>query len=273
VRPASIAGIPGGWRCRRFSITVIDSVSAAKASPAAAPKAIPALRRGHRVSASRRRTPGPRPRRSRLLRNAAVRTPPAEAAQARGVADHADNGRERRCEVGGHDDPTAGPATDSVEPLTDRRSTGGLGGRLLTTRDALHIDQERVGVRNRRRRRGDAVGSCAGESRAAPAARTWPTCGTNASASGVAGSPQRRSVAARPRRPYLLRTSERGGRSSWRRSGTATRTPILGVSRRRPLLVPPRSHNSYPVVPVTNPHRQCPRTTRAEGQTATGVPC
>jgi hypothetical protein len=50
----------------------------------------------------------------------------------------------------------------------------------------------------------------------------------------------------------LERTSERGGRSSWRLSGTATTTPIVGVLRRRPLLVPPRSHDSYPVAPVTN---------------------
>src|SRR5215212_3939530 len=50
----------------------------------------------------------------------------------------------------------------------------------------------------------------------------------------------------------LERTSERGGRSSWRRSGTATTTPIVGVARRRPLLVPPRSHDFYPVLPVTN---------------------
>src|SRR5215216_1939829 len=50
----------------------------------------------------------------------------------------------------------------------------------------------------------------------------------------------------------LERTSERGGRSSWRLSGTATTTPIVGVLRRRPLLVPPRSHDSYPVLPVTN---------------------
>src|SRR5215207_4622114 len=45
---------------------------------------------------------------------------------------------------------------------------------------------------------------------------------------------------------------ERGGRSSWRLSGTATTTPIVGVSRRRPLLVPPRSHDPYPGVPATN---------------------
>ena len=61
------------------------------------------------------------------------------------------------------------------------------------------------------------------------------------------------------RRAFRGRTSERGGRSSWRRSGTATTTPIVGVSRRRPLLVPPRSHDLYPVVQVTNPHRWCPR--------------
>jgi hypothetical protein len=44
---------------------------------------------------------------------------------------------------------------------------------------------------------------------------------------------------------------ERGGRSSWR-LGTATTTPIVGVSRRRPLLVPPRSRELYPAVRVTN---------------------
>src|SRR5829696_4967488 len=37
------------------------------------------------------------------------------------------------------------------------------------------------------------------------------------------------------RRAFRERTSERGGRSSWRRFGTATTTPIVGVTRWRPL--------------------------------------
>ena len=52
--------------------------------------------------------------------------------------------------------------------------------------------------------------------------------------------------------PSRREPSERGGRSSWRLSGTATTTPIVGVSRRRPLLVPPRSHGPYPRRHSTN---------------------
>jgi hypothetical protein len=48
-------------------------------------------------------------------------------------------------------------------------------------------------------------------------------------------------------------TSKRGGRSNWRLPGTLRRPPSSESHRRRPLLIPPRSHDPYPVVPVRNP--------------------
>jgi hypothetical protein len=74
--------------------------------------------------------------------------------------------------------------------------------------------------------------------------------------------------------PSRREPSERGGRSSWRLSGTATTTPIVGVSRRRPLLVPPRSHGPYPRRHSTNltagvrarPAHKNPRTVAPIGQ-------
>jgi hypothetical protein len=52
--------------------------------------------------------------------------------------------------------------------------------------------------------------------------------------------------------PSRREPSERGGRSSWRLSGTLRQPPPSESHRRRPLLVPPRSHDHYPIVPVTN---------------------
>jgi hypothetical protein len=51
---------------------------------------------------------------------------------------------------------------------------------------------------------------------------------------------------------FRVRTSERGGRSSWRLSGTLRQPPSSESHRRRPLLIPPRSHYPYPVVSETN---------------------
>jgi hypothetical protein len=53
-------------------------------------------------------------------------------------------------------------------------------------------------------------------------------------------------------RAFLRRTRGRGGRSSGRLCGTLRRPPSSESHWRRPLLVPPRSHAPYPVVPVTN---------------------
>ena len=70
--------------------------------------------------------------------------------------------------------------------------------------------------------------------------------------------------------PSRREPSERGGRSSWRLSGTATTTPIVGVSRRRPLLVPPRSHDLYPRHPSYEPRGWCPRASGRQDPTGTG---
>jgi hypothetical protein len=71
----------------------------------------------------------------------------------------------------------------------------------------------------------------------------------------AAGRPQGAAAPLPPRgAPVAFRekTSERGGRSSWRLSGTLRQPPPSESHRRRPLLVPPRSHDPYPVVPVPN---------------------
>ncbi len=53
-------------------------------------------------------------------------------------------------------------------------------------------------------------------------------------------------------RALLQRTRGRGGRSSGCLSGTLRRPPSSESHRRRPLLVPPRSQDPYPIVPVKN---------------------
>jgi|RhiMetdeSRZDD1v2_1073273.scaffolds.fasta_scaffold1093233_2 hypothetical protein len=62
--------------------------------------------------------------------------------------------------------------------------------------------------------------------------------------------------------------SERGGRSSWRRPGTATTTPSSASHRWRPLLVPPRSLKACPRRPSNEPHGS---RRRASAQDGTGT--
>jgi hypothetical protein len=62
---------------------------------------------------------------------------------------------------------------------------------------------------------------------------------------------------------FRKRASERGGRSSWRRSGTLRQPPSSESDRRRPLLVPPRSHSSLPGCLGDEPQGWCPRASEA----------
>ena len=63
-------------------------------------------------------------------------------------------------------------------------------------------------------------------------------------------------------------TSERGGRSSWRRPGLLRRPPSSESQRWRPLLVPPRSLEPYPSRLSNEPHCSC---RRASAQDCTGA--
>jgi hypothetical protein len=69
---------------------------------------------------------------------------------------------------------------------------------------------------------------------------------------GEFGQHQGRRPLHSPRGHTSTLSSERGGRSSGRLSGTLRQPPSSESHQRRPLLVPPRSHAPYPVVPVTN---------------------
>src|SRR6266496_2402720 len=86
-----------------------------------------------------------------------------------------------------------------------------------------------------------------------------PTCTTVPRAIQLASIPGEEvsSPGPPPLRPcqtkrHSLAIRGRGGRSSGCLSGTLRRPPSSESHRRRPLLVPPRSHALYPVVPVTN---------------------
>src|SRR6266498_2793797 len=71
-------------------------------------------------------------------------------------------------------------------------------------------------------------------------------------ASSYRRCPATRGKSSRARRGVTVLRPERGGRSSGCLSGTLRRPPSSESHRRRPLLVPPRSHALYPVVAVTN---------------------